>query len=124
MVDDEPAHPAVDTRFGEHQRAGMPDDAHRGRAVVFLGPLPAGRVHREFMFARRDQPKGELLQIGLNAPTTRRKVIGNQKDPCHRRSRYPVNHCAHRVCNVAMSTPRASPTALEKSPCPGPQAAT
>ena len=130
VLADESPHPTVHSRLGQHQRAGVPDDWERGGAVVVVGTLPLRGVDGQLMALGRGQPGGELLKIGLNTTAARRKVVGDQQDPCHRPKRlsvvvggYRFSHAAHRACNSVRSTSSASRTAHGKSPCPGPQAA-
>ncbi len=83
---DQPAHPGVDGRYGQHQRPGMSHHAIAGGLCVEdVGVLPLRRVHRQRVLAGSGQPRHQLDQIRLDAATPRRKVVGYQQDPGHLR---------------------------------------
>ena len=84
VLADQRAHPAVHPGLGKHEGAGMTHHRERRRPVVILRAFPGRGVHDELVLARRRQPRGELLQIGLDAAAARREVIGHQQDPGHR----------------------------------------
>ncbi len=79
----DPARPPQHVGGRQHQRGRVPDDRERLRRVELRRALPRRRVHHHLP---RRLPHGQAVDEGLDAPRTRREVVGDDQGPHRSRS--------------------------------------